>query len=91
MQPQFMQPVFVQVEQYYAYLKKSTSIVLNIHYIRYVGDEYVVCEGFDEPLSITKESAKHLQDFFIRVLFKCGVSSTTCCATNNSIKLIKGE
>lgn len=65
MQQLFNQPIFVKVEQYYAYLKKSTSIVLNINYIRYVGDEYVACEGFDEPLSITKESAKHSQDFLL--------------------------
>lgn len=65
MQPQFNQPIFVKVEQYHAYLKKSTSTVLNINYIRYVDDEYIVCEGFDEPLSITKESAKELQDFLL--------------------------
>lgn len=65
MQQQFNQPIFVKVEQYYPYLNKSTSIVLNINYIRYVDDEYAVCEGFDEPLSITKESAKQLQDFLL--------------------------
>lgn len=65
MQQQFNQPVFVKVEQYHAYLKKRTSIVLNINYIRYVDDEYVVCEGVDESLSITKESAKELQDFLL--------------------------
>lgn len=65
MQQQFNQPIFVKVEQYNAYLKKSTSIVLNVNCIRYVDNEYVMCDGFNESLPITKESAKELQDFLL--------------------------
>ena len=65
MQQQFNQPIFVKVEQYNAYLKKSTSIVLNVNCIRFVNGEDVMCEGFNEPLSITKESAKELQNFLL--------------------------